>query len=253
VPPNLVLLLALIIGGVLLYRWLQTTAPAVMRKQAKKLAIWGGVALLLFLVATGRLNWLVALVGSLLVAAQRLAPLLRYAPLLGRVLGRGAGIGSQAAGAAAAAGGKSRESTVSTAYLRMSLEHESGRMTGEVLRGRFAGRRLQDLQLRELLLLLDELRGTDQEAVALLETYLDRAQGSEWRSAGAHAEAEDARRGGSMSQDEAYEVLGLAPGASEAEVREAHRRLMQRLHPDRGGSGYLAAAINRAKDVLLGR
>jgi len=55
-----------------------------------------------------------------------------------------------------------------------------------------------------------------------------------------------------MSREDAYAVLDLAPGASETMIREAHRRLMAKLHPDRGGSDYLAAQINQARDVLLG-
>ncbi|HEY4136402.1 MAG TPA: DnaJ domain-containing protein [Alphaproteobacteria bacterium] len=58
---------------------------------------------------------------------------------------------------------------------------------------------------------------------------------------------------GGMSRADAYAVLGLTPGADEAAIREAHRRLMARVHPDKGGSDYLAAQINRARDVLLGQ
>lgn len=250
-PPNLVLLAALVVGGVLLYRWLRTTAPPAARQRAKRIGIWVAIGVVVLLVATGRLNWLVALVGSLLVAAQRLAPLLRYAPLLGKVLGLSAGV--QGARTAAGSGSaRERESQVETDYLNMSLDHGSGRVSGRVLRGRFAGRTLDQLSLRDLLLLLAELRSFDPQAAPLLETYLDRTHGDEWRNADAHAEANDSSRDGGMTKEEAYEILGLAPGASETEIRDAHRRLMQRLHPDRGGSGYLAAAINRAKDLLLG-
>jgi DnaJ domain len=116
---------------------------------------------------------------------------------------------------------------------------------------------LSSLSDGELLLLLAELRDTDAQGAALIEAYLDRrAQG--WREKrGDDAAKERARapRGGRirMAPDEAYAVLGLGKGASEGEIRAAHRKLMMKLHPDQGGSTYLAARINEAKDVLLGR
>lgn len=162
-----------------------------------------------------------------------------------------------------------QSSTVRTARLVMTLDHDSGAMDGEVLGGRFAGRRLSTLGRAELIELLDECRVDDADSAALLEAYLDRVHGADWRSRTGYEGArgggegtEDgsdgrgrARRGGAaggMSREEAYEILGLAPGASPAAVKEAHRRLMQKLHPDHGGSTYLAAKINQAKDLLLG-
>jgi hypothetical protein len=87
----------------------------------------------------------------------------------------------------------------------------------------------------------------------LLETYLD-GRFPVWR------EDPDARGGeglgvppgtGAMTKQEAYKILGLEAGATAADIRKAHRRLMQRLHPDLGGTSFLAARINEAKDVLL--
>jgi DnaJ-domain-containing protein 1 len=138
----------------------------------------------------------------------------------------------------------------------MELDHDSGHMEGRCLTGRFAGRNLSSLNDEELLLLLDELRDSDAQGAVLIEAYLDRrAQG--WREKGADdAEREQARkpRGGRvrMTREEAHDVLGLKEVASEEEIRAAHRKLMMKLHPDQGGSTYLAARINEAKDVLLG-
>ncbi|WP_157019741.1 DnaJ domain-containing protein [Mesorhizobium xinjiangense] len=143
-------------------------------------------------------------------------------------------------------------STVRTAALEMELDHESGRLEGIVLAGRFEGRTLDDLSVAELSELREALEG-DLESLQLLETYLDgRAPG--WRD-DAKADTGERHRSapssGAMTEQEAYQILGLEAGASPAEIRNAHRRLMQRLHPDLGGTSFLAARINEAKDVLL--
>jgi DnaJ domain len=159
------------------------------------------------------------------------------------------------------AGGQS--STVGTAFLRMTLDHDTGTMEGTVLRGRFSGMRLAELAPADLLTLLRECRAEDEEGARLLEAYLDRLQ-PEWRdelagerpgTAGAgSARGSSARSaGGDMSVEEAYAILGLMPGADPEAIRDAHRRLMVKLHPDHGGSDYLATKINRARDVLLHR
>src|SRR5690349_11293393 len=151
-------------------------------------------------------------------------------------------------------------STVATAFLRMTLDHDSGRMEGTVLHGRFAGMRLDELGPAELLALLRECRAEDEEGARLLEAYLDRVR-PDWRDelagagAGAGSPGGGGARpaGGDMSAEEAYAILGLEPGADAEAIKEAHRRLMVKLHPDHGGSDYLATKINRARDVLLHR
>jgi hypothetical protein len=145
-----------------------------------------------------------------------------------------------------------QRSHVRTAALEMELDHDSGGLEGMVLAGHYEGKDLSSLGLQELLALRDEL-ASDGESLQLLETYLD-GRFPVWRDhleAEAHGGQRAAPASGAMTKEEAYKVLGLEPGASAADIRKAHRRLMQRLHPDLGGSSFLAARINEAKDLLL--
>jgi hypothetical protein len=147
-------------------------------------------------------------------------------------------------------------STVATPFLRMALDHDTGSMTGTVLRGNFSGMRIEELGSADLLALLRECRAEDEEGARLLEAYLDRIH-PDWRDELAGGRASGSGGSGArpsssdMTVEEAYAILGLAPGADAEAIREAHRRLMVKLHPDHGGSDYLATKINRARDVLL--
>lgn len=145
-----------------------------------------------------------------------------------------------------------RGSTVRTASLEMTLDHDTGIIIGQVLVGAFEGRQLDSLSKAEVNSLWQEL-GADGESRSLLEAYLD-GRDPDWRegfdgdTATGHGSTADA---GAMTHEEAYQVLGLSAGASEAEIVAAHRRLMKRVHPDHGGSTFLASKINAAKAVLL--
>ncbi|HYD98784.1 MAG TPA: DnaJ domain-containing protein [Alphaproteobacteria bacterium] len=148
-----------------------------------------------------------------------------------------------------AAGGAS---AVRTRYLAMSLDHDTGRLDGEVLEGRFRGRRLSELPTESLLLLWGDVQD-DADSAAVMAGYLDRVDPN-WRDFGggaAEAQREAPPARGGMAAEEAREILGVGPDATTEAIREAHRRLMLANHPDRGGSTYLAARINQAKDVLL--
>ena len=147
-----------------------------------------------------------------------------------------------------------RDSTVETRFIRMTLDHDTGTMTGTVLQGHFAGMRIEELRPPELLALLRECRAEDEEAARLLEAYLDRVR-SNWHDemAGEQAREGPQPSGPDVTVDEAYAILGLAPGADAEAVKAAHHRLMKQLHPDHGGTDYLATKINRARDVLLHR
>ena len=148
-----------------------------------------------------------------------------------------------------------QKSGVRTLVLEMVLDHDSGRMEGRCLKGRFAGRDLASLSDNELLQLLAELRATDSQGALLMEAFLDRrSQGWRDRHAEGGARKGPSRpRGGGMTINEAYDVLSLKPGAKEDQIRAAHRKLMMKFHPDQGGSTYLAARINEAKEILLAR
>jgi hypothetical protein len=137
------------------------------------------------------------------------------------------------------------ETRVETATLEMVLHHDSGRMTGTVKRGALAGADLAALSLPELLGLRDDCAREDPESLPLLEAWLDRAM-PDWR------EAPPPAGDGPLDRAEALAVLGLAEGASEAEIKAAHRRLMRSAHPDQGGSAWLASRLNAARDLLLG-
>ena len=142
-------------------------------------------------------------------------------------------------------------SRVRAAFVEMELDHDTGTMRGTVLAGPCRGRSLDDLDVPTLLGLLS---GFDPDSRALLAAYLDRREPG-WRehAQGDAAAGQGAARAGKMTEEEAYQVLGLPPGASAEDVNRAHRSLMKKVHPDQGGSTYLAAQINAAKEVLLRR
>jgi hypothetical protein len=144
--------------------------------------------------------------------------------------------------------GTSQRTQVRTAFVDAWIDHATGDVGGTVLQGRFAGRTLEALADGDLLELHAEC-ASDADSQRVLESYLDRRLGTDWRRS-----QTPPPRGprGDMSRQEALAVLGLAEGATDEEIRAAHRRLILRMHPDAGGSAELAARINRAKDVLLG-
>ena len=231
----LLLGVALLVAVLLIVRWFESANPSRVAKALK----WGflglGAAVAVFLGVTGKMQ----------LAAIPLT--LIFLPLLLRAL-RAGGPGQSGTPS------PGQQSAVETDYLRMMLDHDSGEMDGTVLRGQFQGRELRDLSEAELLDLLDECNMHDEQSARLIESYIDRVFGEEWRNRDGGAQTRRAPRGGAtlMSRDEAYDVLGLVPSSSEADIREAHRKLQLKNHPDQGGSDYLAAKINQAKEVLLG-
>jgi hypothetical protein len=223
----------LVLCGLLLLGWVFVNAdPRQLARWLKWAGIAAGATAVLGLIVSGRI-------------AILLAPLMALLPLLMRLRSRIGGLRGPAPG---------RSSEAASAYLRMNLDHDTGAMTGTVLRGTFAGMRLDELGLPELLSLLRECRAADEDGARLLEAYLDRLH-PDWRDEFAGPQKADAPPSSSpdVTVEEAYAILGLSPGADAAAVKAAHHRLMKQLHPDHGGTDYLATKINRARDVLLQR
>ncbi len=141
-------------------------------------------------------------------------------------------------------------SRVQSRYIDMTLDHDSGGIGGRIVAGPFSGRSLDEFDLAQLAAMMPEF---DAESCALLESYLDRRFPA-WRQNaerdGAGGQSGDAS-GSKMTAEEAYQILGLQPGAGRDDIGRAHHALMKKLHPDQGGSTYLAARVNAAKDTLL--
>lgn len=241
---TLLLGLALLGGFLLFARWYVRVDARTLIKVLKRIGIGLLVVTIFALIVTGRFG----------LALGALAFLLPWAVRAFGAAGAGGGayagpLGGGPAGAAS--------SEIRTRFLHMRLDHASGALDGEIVSGTDAGRRLSDMDEAALILLLAGYRREDPQSAQLLEAYLDRTF-TEWRQH-ASEQAERASAHGAagepaaMSKEDALRILGLEAGASEAEVKAAYHRLISGLHPDRGGSDYLAAQVNRARDVLLGR
>ena len=239
--PYLVLGLAVFVGLVLIGVALAKGKPATLAKAVRWLLAIIGVAVLLYLLYARQFGWAWFAAVFLLPALMRRRAFARMAKNW-----RGPTAG--------------QKSEIETRFLRMTLDHDTGAMEGTVIEGVFKGRRLDDLGMVEQLSLLAMCRSGDEQSARLLEAYLDRVHGASWRDqdTGGERAGDGAGSGagfspGTMGREEAYKVLGLGTGASEQDIKAAHRKLMTKIHPDHGGSTYLAAKINQAKDVLLKR
>jgi hypothetical protein len=239
-----ILLLAVLIAVLAFFSWYKRAPKAQQKKVAGRILIFGGIGVLLLLVLTGRLNPLFALAAAAVPIVQRAFTLFQ--------LFQGAK-GASNAFKASRGPSPGQTSEVETRFLHMTLNHDSGDMDGTVLEGPQRGKRLSELTLPELQNMLQEYRRNDAQSAAVLEAFLDRYFADQWRAGESADEQGRAAAGGDgkMSAEEAREILGVGADATREQIIEAHRHLMQKFHPDRGGSTYLAAKINEAKRVLL--
>jgi hypothetical protein len=246
------IVLAALIGALLWFlHWFRNTPPQQVAKVLRRSLLWGAIGMLVLFAVTGRLNPLFAALAAAVPVILRAFNLLRVLPMIQQIL-RALGLSGIPAATTGSRAGGGQTSSIRTRFLEMTLHHASGEMDGLVLEGATQGRRLSELSLEQLMDLLSLCRSQDAQSAAVLETYLDREHGEDWRE---HVRGEETTApfgGAAMTREEALAILGLANGASKKDVRDAHRRLMQRFHPDRGGSDYLASKINEAKRLLLG-
>lgn len=234
--PQLILLLGALVAAWLVTDWFSRTKPKLAARAVKTLALAALVGLGLWLVLTGKLAGLIAVAAGLapwVMRALRLHGLWQTLQRFGIHM-RG---GNPSPGQA---------SQVETRFLRMELDHDSGQLDGDILDGVYGGRRLSGLSRAEAEGLWAEIQG-DAESVRVLEAWLDRTW-PDWRDS--QTPPPPSPKAG-MSVEEARDILGVAADAGFDDIRAAHRRLMLTNHPDHGGSTWIAARINQAKDVLL--
>ena len=150
---------------------------------------------------------------------------------------------------------KGKVSTVETSLFIMTLNQDTGQMDGNILCGEFTDKKLSELSSAQLLVLYRLTKNDHPDSLSVLEAYMDREKGENWRQDYEEETQEQPNHNATneISTSEALDILGLESGANRKEIIDAHRKLIQKLHPDRGGSNYLAAKLNQAKAHLLGK
>lgn len=241
---SLIFVIALVVVGWLLYKQYFKALLSQGKVGQLKIFLVALGLIFLFMAVTGRAHAVFALIGAALTMIMRFAPLLvRFLPMLKSHL--------KPTSAGASGGGQSQ---VKTASLVMTLDHSTGTLDGQVLAGNYQGRRLQSLEIEELKVLLDYCNQSDPEAARLLMSYISRERAESWNAEHPGDSTENATGSastGSMDREEALQILGLEGDITKASITQAHRSLMGKFHPDKGGNTYLATKLNNARDVLL--
>lgn len=229
--PKLLLLIAAIVGLWYWWSYQKNLAENKRKPFLWRSGFWLILALSVYLIITGRMHWLgagiaalIPVLRTLLVWGTRAGPLLR---LFGRF--------------------KTSPSQFRTQFLVISMNFTTGSVEGEIISGDYNGKKLSELSQDELKQLSQQYKTVDKESYVLLQAYLIRSGSNNDQAYQQYNPANF----NELTETEAYEILGLPNTASKDEIVKAHKRLMQRMHPDRGGSDYLAAKINAAKDQLV--
>ena len=242
--PRLLLLLAIAITLVILVRRVQALPPHKRRAGYLQIVFGGAAILALILTLAGKMHWVgAALTGLLVVFRHSLPLLIRAFPFLHNWWQQRQGPGNP----------DNQQSQVNSALLRMTLDHSTGELAGEVLAGPWKGWFLAEMNRAQLDELMAFCQSEDEDSVQLLSSYLEqRFPGGTDHESATHEQSTASDSSG-ITRSEALAVLGLDEQATDEDIVAAHRSLIQKLHPDRGGNDYLAAKINEAKDFLLAK
>ncbi len=238
---RLILLIAFLIAVSIIIQMVKNTPPKDRKKTYWKIGGAVVAIMLVLLVLTGRVHWIGAIVAAVIPLLQRLWPLIiRFLPGLIQHHQQ------------AAANNIQRQfkhaDSVQTSLLKMQLNRDNNSLHGEVISGPYAGQALDQMDMQQLQALLKYCYLGDIDSAKLLIAYLQQRFGNTWQT-----QQQSAADSQDMTEKEALALLGLEPNPSRQEISKAHKRLMQKVHPDRGGNDYLAAKINQAKDLLMKR
>lgn len=246
--PRLIFIIAIGVVGWLIYKLYYQKLKAQGKPGMIKLGLIALGLVFMLAAVTGKAHFIFALIGAAMTQIMRLLPLiLRFAPTLSQFFNQHKVHNP----------GQGQQSRVQTAYLDMTLDHDSGQMSGQVLTGQHQGRSLDSLSPEEVQALFEECAANDPESARLLQAWVTRTYGndenrsSQWQNTAGGAGDAGHSSDAVPSTAEARDILGLEADATRQDIIDAHRRLMVKMHPDKGGSNYLAAKINAAKEVLL--
>lgn len=223
---RLLIALLVLVGLMAFLGWYGKASDEDRNRALKNLLIWGIAGALLLLVITGRIPWLFAIISAALPFWRKIMAARSLLGTFQRFTGQ------------------SFNTRLTTQWLRIQFDVVARKIDAEILQGQYTGQHLSQLDDAAVQTLLDEC-SADKQSVAAIHAYL-RARHSGWGGTSSPASINT-----ELSRTQALEILGLEETASEDDIRKAHKRLMQKVHPDRGGSDYLAAQINAAKDYLL--
>ena len=236
------LLIILLLGGLIFWwHWQNTPNQSDRKKLLIKTLLGALIVVVIILVVSGRMHWLGAVFAGLLAfLKQGIGLLIRFFPILTQLYRQFVPSSKTPS-----------TSTVCSQIIEMTLYHDTGKVAGKILTGVYQGKQLDELKREDLLKLYEYCKQTDRDSTRLLDSYLVGRFGdnSQFTSDANGQVSENIMS--EMTTDEALRILGLSETPSREDITEAYRKIMQKLHPDRGGNDYFAAKINQARDLLL--